>query len=51
VELAFEDAASELYRSFKFTKCFLEDKECLDVFKNKLKGDWTSDFPKIVLSI
>ena len=51
IELAFEDAASKLYRQFRITKCFLEDEKCLSALVNDLKGDTKGTFPKIVLSI
>ncbi len=52
IEVEFENAAEKLYKSFKMTKCFLdEDEKCKNFFVEDLKGDISLHFPRIIVAI
>ena len=52
IEADFEIASESLYKSFKITKCFIEDEPlCKKFLKKNLKGDISQKYPRLIISI
>lgn len=52
VESEFELVAEKLYKSFKITKCFIDEEiECKNLLTKTLKGTIKGEFPRLILAI